>query len=166
MLDKTNLFNSHNSFVNNIFCIFAAIFCISYVETQKILQITRTKYGFHTSRTSMNNLLNSGLLASCMQRAERHNSIEDQWKLVYWFFNAVIHITTLITREASPSLGKPKYVPHHTLTSYFKRTQIFRISRIFRKVKKQKSKRVKRYLININQYKPQLEHFAHRNDEE
>ena len=142
MLDKTNLFNSHNSFVNNIFCIFAAIFCISYVETQKILQITRTKYGFHISRTSMNNLLNSGLLASCMQRAERHNSIEDQWKLVYWFFNAVIHITTLITREASPSLGKPKYVPHHPLTSYFKRTQIFRISRIFRKVKKQKSKRV------------------------
>ena len=35
MLDKTNLFNSHNSFVNNIFCIFAAIFCISYVEIKK-----------------------------------------------------------------------------------------------------------------------------------
>ena len=118
---------------------------------------------FIRSRMFMNhNLLNTSLFASCMCKVERHKSIEDQWKLVYWFFNAVIHITTLITREATPSLGKPKYVPHHTLTPRYKRTQIFRISRIFRKVKKQKSKRVKRYLININQYKTQLENVAHR----
>ena len=66
---------------------------------------------FALSRMFMKyNLLNTSLFASCMCKVERHKSIEDQWKLVYWFFNAVIHFTTPITREEASFQGKPKYV--------------------------------------------------------
>ena len=52
MLDKTNLFNSHNSFVNNIFCIFAAIFCISYVEIKKNGSIWFIPFSFFFDTTN------------------------------------------------------------------------------------------------------------------
>ena len=66
---------------------------------------------FAVSRMFMKyNLLNTSLFASCMCKVERHKSIEDLWKLVYWFFNAVIHFTTPITREEASFQGKPKYV--------------------------------------------------------
>ena len=74
---------------------------------------------FAVSRMFMNhNLLNTSLFTSCMCKVERHKSIEDQWKLVYWFFNAVIHFTTPITREEASFQGKQKYALRPNLVGH------------------------------------------------
>ena len=73
----------------------------------------------------IHNLLNTELLASCMQEAKRHKSIEDEWKLVYWFFDAVIHITSPIIREEYSFQEKPRYI----FLSYVVYNQYRQISR-------------------------------------